>query len=284
MAQIKRTWRQGARDDPVLVHVDISSLNHTKGDPSRGVATAILRKFNVDFSPAGYPTGQVAQWVLRRISVQPKPVVVWLDQVHEDTRTLARVLEYLLEPERVLGPGGLTPPILLVVSGTGKADLGAWSESVPTRWVHVPLLLRETVRIIVEYRVLQARRVFTPGAMDKAEDILLTSGMGLSALDEVLRDAVARAGCHGMVTERDVAPLARRARDRRGGEQVGIRMLEVLRKAGGRATMVQLTDGLSRALVEDGESAPTGSSIRRWAWWHQANGCLEVESPNQIVL
>jgi hypothetical protein len=41
-------------------------------------------------------------------------------------------------------------------------------------------------------------------------------------------------------------------------------MLEVLRKAGGRATMGELTDGLSRAFVEDGECVPTGSSIRRW--------------------
>ena len=152
VAQVKRTWRQGARDDPVLVHVDVSSLNHTKGDPSRGVATAILRKFNVDFLPKGYPTGQVVQWTLRRISVQPKPVVVWLDQIHEETRTLAEVVESLVEPERVMEAGAQLPPILVVVSGTGKVDLGSWSESVPTRWIHVPLLPRPVLEEVVEDR------------------------------------------------------------------------------------------------------------------------------------
>jgi hypothetical protein len=111
--------------------------------------------------------------------------------------------------------------------------------------------------------------------MAKVEDILLTSGMGLSVLDEVLRDAVPRAGCHGIVTEGDVAPPARRARDRRGREQVGLRMLEVLRKAGGRATMGQLAEGLSGAFVEVGECVPTGSSIRRWAVRLERAGLVE---------
>ena len=264
VGQVKRTWQRSSRDDPVVIHVNVSSLNHTHGDPSLGVATCILRKFNVDFSPKGYPTGQVAQWALRRISVQPKPVVVWLDQVHEITRIMAGALEPLLEPERFLETRAELPSILVVVSGIGKAQLGSWSESVATRWIHLPPLPRETIRIIVEDRAIQAGRVFTPGAMAKVEDILLTSGMGVSVLDEVLRDAVPRAGCHGIVTEGDVAPPASRVRHRRRGKQVELHMLEVLRKAGGRATMGELTDGLSRAFVEDGECVPTGSSIRRW--------------------
>ena len=275
VGQVKRTWRRSSREDPVVIHVDVSSLSHTHGGPSRGVATAILRKFNADFSPTGYPTGQVIQWALRRISVQPKLVIVWLDHVHEGTRTLARVLDALLEPERVLGASAELPPVLVVVSGNGKAELGSWPENVATRCIHVPPLPRETIRNIVEDRVLQTGRVFTPGAMAKAEDILLTSGMGLSVLDEVLQAAVARAGCHGIVTEGDVAPPARRSRRRRGGKQVGLRMLEALRKAGGRATMGQLTEGLSRAFVEDGERVPTGSSIRRWAVRLERAGLVE---------
>ena len=273
VGQVKRSWQRDSREDLVVVHVDVSSLNNTKGDPSRGVATAILQKFNVDFSPVGYPTSQVAQWTLRRISVQPKPVIVWLDQVHDGTRTLGGVLEPLLEPERVMEAGVQHPPIMVVVSGTGKADLGSWSESVPTRWIHVPLLPRETIRNIVEDRTLQAGRVFTPDAMAKVEDILLTNGMGLSVLDEVLRDAVA--GCHGIVTEGDVVPPARRARHRRRGKQVDLQMLEILRKAGGKVTMGQFTEGLRQAFVEDGECAPTGGSIRRWAVRLERSGLVE---------
>ena len=273
--QVKRTWQRSSREDPVVVHVDVSSLNHTKGDPSRGVATAILRKFNVDFSPVGYPTGQIVQWALRRISVQPKPVVVWLDQVHEDTRTLAEVLEPLVEFERVMETGAELPAILVVVSGTGKADLGSWPESASTKWIHVSPLPRETIRNIVEGRASQAGRVFMPGAMTKVEDILLTSGMGLSVLDEILQATVPRAGCQGIVTEGDVEPPARRAWRHRGGKQVELQMLEVLRKAGGKVTMGQLVKGLSMTFVENGECAPTGGSIRRWAVRLERSGLVE---------
>ena len=273
--QVKRTWQRSSRENPVVVRVDVSSLNQTKGDPSRGVATAILRKFNTGFSPAGYLTGQVAQWALRRISVQPKPVIVWLDQVHEDTRTVAEVVEPLLAPERVLGAGAEVPSILVVVSGPGKADLGSWPESVSTKSIHVPFLPRSVLEEIVVERVLQAGRVISPGAVAKVEDILLTSGMGLSVLDEILQATVPRAGCQGTVTEGDVLPPARRACRHRGGKQVELQMLEVLRKAGGKATMGLLAKGLRQAFVEDGECAPTGSSIRRWAVRLERAGMVE---------
>ena len=258
-----------------MVHMDVSSLNHTKGDPSRGVATTILRRFNPGVQIQGSSSGRVIWWALRRISVQPKPVVVWLDQVHEDTRTVAEVLEPLVEPERVMETGAELPSILVVVSGTGKADLGSWPESISTKWVHVPLFPRETIRNIVEDRVAQAGQVFTPGALTKVEDILLTSGMGVSVLDEVLQATVARAGCQGIVTEEDVVPPAKRTRHRRGGKQVELQMLEILRKAGGKATMGQLVKGLRQVFVEDGESVPTGSSIRRWAVRLERAGLVE---------
>ena len=263
--QVKRTWRRSSREDPVVVHVNVSSLNHTKGDPSRGVATAILRKFNTDFSPAGYPTGQVAQWALRRISVQPKPVIVWLDQVHEDTRTVAEVLESLLEPERVLGAGAELPPILVVVSGTGKADLGSWSEGLPTKWIHVPLLPRSVIEEIVVERARGLGCEISPGAVSKALDIMVTLGRGLSIMGEVLQASVMQA------TEksgRAIMPsdiLSSRVRDRGKANRraLEVRVLEVIREAGGQVTMGELMERITRDLTQTGEAHRTASTLRR---------------------
>ncbi len=164
---------------------------------------------------------------------------------------------------------------MVVVSGAGKADLGSWSESVCTKWIHVPFLARSVLEGIVLERVLQAGRVISPGAVAKVEDILLTSGMGLSVLDEVLCDALTKSLCRRIVTEGDVEPPVKRARRRRGGKQVDLQMLEVLRKAGGKVTMGQFTEGLRQAFVEDGECAPTGGSIRRWAVRLERSGLVE---------
>ena len=265
VAQVKRTWRQGARDDPVLVHVDVSSLNHTKGDPSRGVATAILRKFNVDFSPAGYPTGQVAQWVLRRISVQPKPVVVWLDQVHEVTHILAGVVEPLVEPERVMEAGTRLPPILVVVSGIGKADLGSWSESVPTRWIHVPLLPRSVIEEVVEDRARSLGCEISPDAVSKVLDVMVAHGLGLSIMGEILQASVVpmREKPVRAITASDISTPRLGARGRANRKALEVQVLEIIRGAGGQVTMGDLMEQVTRDLTQKGEAHRTASTLRR---------------------
>ena len=265
VAQVKRTWRQGARDDPVLVHVDVSSLNHTKGDASRGVATAILRKFNVDFSPTGYPTGQVAQWTLRRISVQPKPVIVWLDQVHEGTRTVAEVLELLMEPERVLGTGAQLPFILVVVSGTGKADLGSWPEGIPTRWIHVPLLPRPVLEEVVEDRARSLGCEISPDAVSKVLDIMVAQGLGLSIMGEILQASVVpvREKPVRAITASDISTPRLGARGRTNRKALEVQMLEIIRGAGGQVTMGELMEQVTRDLTQKGEAHRTASTLRR---------------------
>ncbi len=263
--QVKRTWRRSSREDPVVVHVDVSSLNHTKGDPSRGVATAILRKFNVDFSPAGYPTCQVAQWALRRISVQPKPVIVWLDQVHEDTRALAEVMEPLVEPGRVVGTDVPFPPLLVVVSGTGKAELGSWTANVPTRWIHVPLLSRETLQEVVVERAQVLGYEISQDALAKVLCIMVTKGRGLSIMDEVLQASAsnARRTQGSVIDEQDVPSPRISVRGKTSRQALEVRVLEIVRKAGGQLTMGELVEQLTQDLTRAGEAHRTGSTLRR---------------------
>ena len=263
--QVKRTWQRSAREDPVVVHLDVSSLNHTKGDPSRGVSTAILRKFNVDFSPAGYPTSQIVQWTLRRISVQPKPVIVWLDQVHGDTHTVADVVEPLLEPERVLGVGAEFPPILVVVSGTGKADLGSWSEDLPAKWIQVPLLPRAVLDEIVVERARGLGCEITPGAVSKVLDIMVTLGRGLSIMGEVLQASVIQAKVKpgGTVAPGDILSPRVRVRGKANRQALEIRVLEFIREAGGQVTMGELMERITRDFTQTGEAHRTASTLRR---------------------
>ena len=263
--EVKRTWRGSVREDPVVVHVDVSSLNHSKGDPSRGVATAILQRFNPGVQVRGSSSGRVAWWAIRRISVQASPVVVWLDQVHETTHTLATVLEPLLEPGRVLEAGVQLPPLLVVVSGTGRTELGSWSEYVPTRWIPVLQLPRSVLEEVVVERALELGCEITPGSVSKVLSIMVTTGRGLSIMDEVLSAAAANTGRRqdGVIHEQDVSTPRSSVRGKVSRQALEVRMLEILRKAGGPLTMGELVEQLAQDLTRAGEAHRTGSTLRR---------------------
>ncbi|MDG6913210.1 MAG: hypothetical protein JRN35_09060 [Nitrososphaerota archaeon] len=258
--QVKRTWRLSAREDPVVVHVDVSSLNHTKGDPSRGVATAILDRFNQGVQVQGSSTGRVVWWALRRIAVQSKPVVVWLDQVHEGTQTLAEVMEPLLEPERVMETGFHLPPFLVVVSGRGKANLGSWPDAVPTKWIHVPLLPRAVLEEVVLDRARSLGCEISLGAVSKVLDIMVTRGRGLSILAEVLQ-AAEKPG--RAITQASISTPRVRARGKADRQALEVRVLEIIRGAGGQLTMGELMEQVTRDLTQKGEAHRAASSVRR---------------------
>ncbi len=262
---VKRSWRLSAREDPVVVHVDVSSLNHTKGDPSRSVATAILQRFNQGVQVQGSSSGRVVWWALRRIAAQPKPVVVWLDQVHEETRTLAGVTESLLEPGRVVEADVQLPPILMVVSGTGKADLGSWAESVPTKWIHVPLLPGKVLEEVVVERALALGCEISRDALAKVLSIMVTKGRGLSIMDEILQASAANVGRTqgGAIDEQDVPTPRISVRGKTSRQALEVRVLEIVRKAGGQLTMGELVEQLTEDLTRAGEAHRTGSTLRR---------------------
>ena len=261
--QVKHTWRLNAREDPIVIHVNVSSLNHTKGDPSRGVATAILQRFNQGVQVQGSSSGRVVWWALHRIAAQSKPVIVWLDQVHEGTRTVAEVVEPLLEPQRFMERGAKTPPILVVVSGMGKTESGSWAETTPVRWFHVPQLPTAVVEEILVEWAQQSGHVLSPEALAKAMDIIQTRGNQLTVAEEVLRVAIAKAGCHGIITDADVMPPVVREKPRANKRVVELRILEAVRKAGGEIPMGRLHREVARHLVQDGECQPSGSTLRR---------------------
>ena len=275
--QVKRTWRGSVREDPVVVHVDVSSLNHSKGDPSRGVATAILQRFNESVQVQGSSSGRVAWWALRRISVQASPVVVWLDQVHETTHTLATVLEPLLEPGRVLEAGVQLPPLLVVVSGTGRTELGSLPENVSTRWILVPLLPRSVLEEVVVERALELGCEITPGAVSKVLSIMVTTGRGLSIMDEVLSPAAANTGRRqdGVIHEQDVTTPRSSVRGKVSRQALEVRVLEILRKAGGPLTMGELVEQLAQDLTRAGEAHRSGGTLRRLVARLEALGLVE---------
>ena len=263
--RVRHAWRLSAREDPVVTHVDVSSLNHTKGDPSRGVATAILQRFNQGVQVQGSSSGRVVWWALRRMASQAKPVVVWLDEVHEDTRTLAEVVEPLLEPERFMENGAMIPTIQVVVSGTGKTELGSWSENVSTKWVHVPHLSREILEEVVEERARALGCEISADAVSKVLDIMVTRGRGLSILNEVLQaSATEAAKSPGRSIEvRNILTPRISVRGKSSRRALEVRVLEVLRGAGGELTMGELMERVTKDLTEKGEAHRTASSVRR---------------------
>ena len=275
--QVKRTWRRSSREGPVVVREDVSSLNHTKGDPSRGVATVILQRFNPGVQVQGSSSSRVVWWALRRVSVEAKPVIVWLDQVHEGTRTVAEVLEPLLEPEQVLGAGAEVPPILVVVSGTGKADLGSWSEGLPTKWIHVPLLPRSVLEEIVVERTRGLGCEVSPGAVSKVLDIMVTRGRGLSIMGEILKASVAQANDRNatFIEVVDVSTPRGKGRGRARGEALEVRVMEIIRGAGGQLTMGELMEQVTRDLTQKGEAHRTASTLRRLAVRLEQLGLVE---------
>jgi hypothetical protein len=263
--QARVALRERAREDPVMIHVDISSLDHAKGDPSRGVAAAILHRFQHDLSLAGASTGRVVWWALRRIAAQSSPVVLWLDQVHQETRTLAGVLEPLLEPERFLEQGAHLPPLLVVVSGTGHANLGSWAGNILTKWIHVPHLPREVLEEVVVSRARALGFEISDGAVAKVLSIMVTSGRGLSIMDEILKTSAAQAGTRlgRTVTERDVPTPRISVRNKASRQALEVRVLEIIRAAGGEMTMGELAEQVTRDLTRKGEAHRTASTLRR---------------------
>ena len=263
--RVRHAWRLSVREDPVVTHVDVSSLNHTKGDPSRGVATAILQRFNQGVHVQGSSSGRVIWWALRRIASQPKPVVVWLDQVHEGTRTLAEVVEPLLEPERLMERGAKTPPILVVVSGTGKTQLGSWSENVPTKCIHVPLLSREILEEVVEERARALGCEVSADGVAKVLDIMVTRGRGLSVMNEVLQASATEAvkNLGRSIEVEDIRTPRISVRGKSSRRALEVRVLEIIRAAGGELTMGELMERVTRDLTEKGEAHRTASTLRR---------------------
>ena len=263
--QVKRTWRQNSWEDSVVVHVDVSALNHTKGDPSRGVATAILERFNHGVQVQGSSSGRVVWWALRRVAVQPKPVVLWLDQVHEGTQTLADVVEPFLEPQRFMEAGARFPPILVVVSGTGKANLGSWSDGIPTRWIHVPLLPRSVLEEVVVGRARNLGCEISPDAISKVLDIMATRGRGLSIMGEVLQASAVQATekLGRAITQAVISAPRVSARGKAARQALDVRVLEIIRGAGGQLTMGELMDQVTRDLTQMGEAHRTAGTLRR---------------------
>ncbi len=262
---VKHTWRLRAREDPVVVHVDVSSLNHTKGDPSRGVATVILQRFNEGVQVQGSSSSRVVWWALRRIASQLRPVVVWLDQVHEGTRTLAEVVEPLLEPERFMERGAKIPPILVVVSGTGKTKLGSWSDAVSAKWIHMPLLPREVLEEVVEERARVLGCEISADGVAKVLDIMVTLGRDLSVMNEVLRASATEAAKSPSrsIEVEDIRTPRISVRGKSSRRALEVRVLEIIRGAGGELTMGELMEQVTRDLTRKGEAHRAASSVRR---------------------
>lgn len=162
------------------------------------------------------------------------------------------------------------PPIFLVLSGSGDVGL---DEGV--KHIHVPPLPTGTVREVMEARVHQTGRAWTPEALERLTDILATRGNSLSVMDEVLTAVVKRAGYHGIVVEQDIAPPSSRERTRASMRQAELHLLGVLRTAGGKLTMGELVEELGKAFSSEGESAPSPSNVRRWTARLQALGAVK---------
>ena len=82
-------------------------------------------------------------------------------------------------------------------------------------------------------------------------------------MNEVLAVAVKRAWRHGIVVEQDVALPSSRGRARSSKRRAELRLLGVLRTAGGRLFMEDLVEELGRVFSRDGKYAPSTSNARR---------------------
>ncbi len=256
--------------NPVVIHVDLSTKNCAGGDPSYGVAAALLQHFQPDAPVKGASRDRIMWWFLRRILAGGKPVILWLDQLRPNVRSLESIVGPLLSPRVLLDDTRGLPPVFLVLSGSGDAGLSGC-----VKRIHAPPLPAATVREILEARVRQTGRVWTPGVLGKLTDIMATRGNSLSVMDEVLTAAVKRAGCHAIIVEQDVAPPSSRERPRASKLQAELRLLGVLRTAGGRLPMGRLVEELRKVFSREGEVPPSPSNVRRWAARMQAHGVLE---------
>lgn len=256
--------------NPVVIRVDVSAQNSPSGDPSYRVAAALLRHFQPDAPVKGASRNRIMWWFLRRVMAGGTPVILWLDQLRPNVRSLESILGPLLTPGLLLDDVRGLPPVFLVLSGSGDAGLNG-----NVKRIQVPPLPVRIIHEILEARVHQTGRVWTPGALGKVTDILATRGNSLSVMDEVVKAAVERAGCHGIITEQDVAPPSSKERHRASKKQVDLRLLGVLRSAGGKLSMGELVEELGRAFSSEGESAPSPSNVRRWTARLQALGTVK---------
>ena len=244
--------------NPVVIRVDVSAQNCPGGDPSYGVATSLLRHFQPDAPVKGASRDRIMWWFLRRVLVGGRPVIVWLDQLRPCVRSLESITGPLLNPETLLGDAGGLPPVFLVLSGSGNAGLNG-----SVKRIQVPSLPAGAIHETLEDRVRQTGRFWDPNTLQKVMDILATRGNSLSVMDEVLKAAVQRAGCHEIITEADVMPPLVRERPRANRCVVELRILEAVRKAGGEISMGSLHREVARHLIQDGECPPSGSTLRR---------------------
>ena len=256
--------------NPVVIRVDVSAQNCPSGDPSYGVAAALLQHFQPDAPVKGASRDRILWWFLRRVMVGGKPVILWLDQLRPNVRSLESILGPLLAPGLLLDDVRGLPQVFLVLSGSGDAGLNG-----SVKRIQVPPLPVRIVHEILEARVRQAGRVWTPEALGKVTDILATRGNSLSVMDEILSAAVKKAGCHGIIVEQDVAAPISREHPRASKKQVELRLLGVLRSAGGKLSMGELVEELRDVSSREGEVPPSPSNVRRWAARMQAHGVLE---------
>jgi DNA-binding transcriptional ArsR family regulator len=252
------------RSEPVVIHVDVSAARNTHGDPSHGVAAALLRHFQRDAPVQGASTCRIMWWFLRRLVTESRPVIVWLDQVRRDVQTLDGVVGPLLEPGPFVEGAGKIPPVFVVTSGSPSGDLWSKIGEGRVKEVRVPPLAAEAFREVVTERARQTGRVLSEGAMAKLMAILTTRGNSLSVMEEVLNSAVERAGCHGVIMEGDVVPPSSRTCPRTSKRLIELRVLEILRKASAPVEMGELVQELSRSLASEGERTLSPSSVRRW--------------------
>ena len=256
--------------NPAIIRVDVSTQNCPGGDPSYGVTTALLQHFQPDAPVKGASRNRITWWFLRRVMAGGGLVIVWLDQLRPNVRSLENIVSPLRNPGVLLDDASALPTIVLVVSGSGNAEIG---NSV--KRIYVPPLHTGNILEIVEARVRQKGWVWTPDALGKLTDILATRGNSLSVMDEILTTVVKRAGCHGIVVEQDVAPPSSRERTRASKRQAELRLLGVLRTAGGKLPMGELVDELGRAFSSEGDSAPSPSNVRRWTARLQTLGAVK---------
>ncbi len=256
--------------NPEVIRVDVSAQNRPGGDPSYGVAAALLQHFQADAPVRGASRARIMWWFLRRVLAGGRPVIVWLDQLRSNVRSLESIVDPLLTPGLLLDDTRGLPPVFLVLSGNGDAEVNGSAKRI-----QVPPLPVRTIREIMEGRTCQTGRIWTPEAFAKVADILATRGNNLSIMEEVVKTAMERAGCHESVVEEDVVAPISRERARASKHQVELRLLGALRSAGGKLPMGELVDELGRAFSSEGESAPSPSNVRRWAVKMQALGMVE---------
>lgn len=262
-----RSWMNGR--NPVTIHVDVASKSRTSGNPVHGVAVALLQRFSPGGTFQGASAGRIIWWFLRRITAEGRPVIIWLDQVRQNVRSLQSIVRPLMNPGVVMEDMQGIPPVFLVLSGSGDGGV-----ETGAKCIHVPILPLETIREIVQERARQLGRVLAPAALTKVMNILATRGYGLSAMDEVLSCAAQRAGCHGVIVEGDVVPPSSRTCPRTSKRVIELRVLEVLRKARGPVEMGELVQELSRSLASEGERTLSPSSVRRWLIKLEALGLI----------